>query len=86
MRRVHSVPLSHHGFHTIASSLLNEMSKWNPDAVERQLAHADNNAVRLAYTRGEYWNERVTMMQDWSDYLDQLRDGATILTGSFESR
>ena len=86
MRRVHSVPLSRHGFHTIASSLLNEMGKWNPDAVERQLAHADNNAVRLAYTRGEYWNERVTMIQDWSDYLDQLRDGATILTGSFESR
>ncbi len=36
--------------------------------------------------RGEYWNERVAMMQDWSDYLDQLRDGGKILTGSFGSR
>jgi integrase len=72
-----------HGFRAMASTLLNEMGKWNPDAIERQLAHADNNAVRRAYTRGEYWNERVAMMQDWSNYLDQLRDGAKILTGSF---
>jgi integrase len=75
-----------HGFRAMASTLLNEMGKWNPDAIERQLAHAENNAVRRAYTRGEYWNERVAMMQHWSDYLDQLRDGAKILTGSFGSR
>ncbi len=72
-----------HGFRAMASTLLNEMGKWNPDAIERQLAHGEPNAVRRAYTRGEYWDERVVMMQDWSDYLDQLRDGATILTGRF---
>ena len=72
-----------HGFRAMASTLLNEMGKWNADAIERQLAHADNNAVRRAYTRGEYWNERVAMMQDWSDYLDHLRSGAKILTGKF---
>ena len=72
-----------HGFRAMASTLLNEMGKWNSDAIERQLAHADNNSVRRAYTRGEYWNERVAMMQDWSDYLDQLRSGAKILTGHF---
>lgn len=35
------------------------------------------------YTRGEYWDERVKMMQHWSDYLDQLRDGAKILRPNF---
>ena len=75
-----------HGFRAMASTLLNEMGKWNPDAIERQLAHADNNAVRRAYTRGEYWIERVAMMQDWSDYLDRLRSGAKILTGAFGAR
>jgi integrase len=75
-----------HGFRAMASTLLNEMGVWNPDAIERQLAHADNNAVRRAYTRGEYWDERVRMMQHWSDYLDQLRDGAKILIGSFGGR
>jgi integrase len=72
-----------HGFRAIASTLLNEMGKWNPDAIERQLAHADENKVRRAYTRGEYWDERVRMMQHWSDYLDQLRDGATIIQAKF---
>jgi integrase len=75
-----------HGFRAMASTLLNELGKWNPDAIERQLAHAEGNAVRRAYTRGEYWNERVAMMQDWSDYLDQLRSGAKILTGAFGAR
>ena len=53
------------------------------DAIERQLGHADNNGVRRAYARGEYWDERIKMMQYWSDYLDQLRDGAKILRPQF---
>ena len=28
--------------------------------------------------RGECWDERVAMMQFWSDELDPLRDGATV--------
>ncbi len=31
---------------------------------------------RLAYARGQYWDERVAMMQWWADYLDQLRERA----------
>lgn len=72
-----------HGFRAMAATLLNEMGLWHPDAIERQLAHCDNNAVRRAYTRGEYWDERVKMMQHWSDHLDFLRDGAKVLKGKF---
>lgn len=72
-----------HGFRAMASSLLNEMKLWHPDAIERQLAHADKNAVRRAYARGEYWEERVQMMQHWSDHLDYLRDGAAVVHGAF---
>jgi len=64
-----------HGFRAMAATLLNEMGMWNPDAIERQLAHCDNNSVRRAYTRGEYWNERIRMMQHWSDHLDLLQGG-----------
>jgi hypothetical protein len=35
------------------------------------------------YTRGEYWDERVRMMQHWSDHLDHLRDGAKVLKPNF---
>jgi len=72
-----------HGFRAMAATLLNEMGEWNPDAIERQLAHVDTNQVRRAYARGEYWDERVEMMQRWSDYLDQLREGGKILRPSF---
>lgn len=63
-----------HGLRTTASSLLNESGKWNADAIERSLAHADTNAVRGIYNRGRYWDERVAMHQWWSDYLDALRN------------
>lgn len=72
-----------HGFRATAATLLNEMGIWNADAIERQLAHLDTSMVRRTYTRGEYWDERVRMMQHWSDYLDELRDGAQILRPAF---
>lgn len=78
--------MTSHGFRAMASTLLNETGKWHPDAIERQLAHVESNDVRRAYARGEHWEERVRMMQDWADQLDQMRSGAKILTGTFGGR
>lgn len=75
-----------HGFRAMAATLLNETGQFNPDAIERQLAHMENNGVRRSYTRGEYWNERVALMQFWSDELERLRDGAKILKPNFATR
>ena len=75
-----SEEMSAHGFRSMASTRLNEMGRWSPDAIERQLAHQEANAVRRAYTHGaDFWNERVQMMQAWADYLDQLRDGGKVV-------
>ena len=62
-----------HGFRATARTLLGESGRWDVDAIERQLAHVEKNSVRRAYARGEYWDERVRMMQWWADYLDELR-------------
>lgn len=67
-----------HGFRTSASTLLNEQG-WSPDAIERQLAHAPRDAVRAAYNRAQYLDERRRMMQAWADYLDNLRAGAKVI-------
>ena len=32
------------------------------------------DAVRLAYNRAEYMDERRNLMQSWADYLDGLRN------------
>jgi len=61
-----------HSFRGMASTLLNEHG-FAPDVIERQLAHVETNAVRAAYNRAEYMDERRRMMQWWGDYLDGLR-------------
>jgi integrase len=63
-----------HGFRSMACTLLNEQG-WHPDLIELQLAHKERNKVRAAYNRAQRLPERRTMMQAWSDYLNQLRDG-----------
>ncbi|MBY6127680.1 tyrosine-type recombinase/integrase [Qipengyuania aquimaris] len=62
-----------HGFRTTACSMLNESNEFHPDAIERALAHQDSNAVRAVYNRTQYWDERVRMMQWWSDKIDSLK-------------
>ena len=61
-----------HGFRTTASTLLNERG-YRFDLIERQLAHVERNAVRGAYNRAEYLDERRAMMADWADYLYELK-------------
>lgn len=67
-----------HGLRATASTLLNQSGLWNPDAIERALAHGESNATRGAYHRGLYWEERVRMAHWWSDYLDDCRKGMAI--------
>ncbi|GBF26610.1 prophage integrase IntA [bacterium MnTg02] len=71
-----------HGFRSMASTILNEQSRFRPDAIERQLAHCERNTVRGAYNRAEYLEERRELMQWWADYLDHLR-GEKVVTPQF---
>jgi len=64
-----------HGFRSMASTLLNEQG-WNRDAIERQLAHGERDAVRAAYNYAEHLPERRRMMQAWADYLQKLKNGS----------
>ena len=63
---------------SMASTLLNEQ-RWNRDAIERQLAHAERNSVRAAYNHAEFMPERKKMMQAWADYLEGIKSGAKII-------
>lgn len=66
--------MTSHGFRATFSTLANESGLWHPDAVERALAHVDENAVRRAYARGQHWEERVRMADWWAGLLDDLRN------------
>lgn len=64
-----------HGFRHMASTRLNELG-FNPEWIERQLAHKDPNTIRAAYNHAEYLEQRRQMMQYWADHLDTLKNSA----------
>ena len=64
-----------HGFRSSASTILNERG-YNPDVIETALAHQDEDETRRAYNRARYWPERLKLLQDWADLLDEFRKKA----------
>lgn len=67
-----------HGFRGIASTQLNEM-EYDEKHIEIQLAHLVGNATQRAYDHAKHIPARTAMMQDWADYLDELKAGAKVL-------
>ncbi|HEH9401234.1 TPA: tyrosine-type recombinase/integrase [Aeromonas sobria] len=64
-----------HGLRSLGSTTLNEQG-FNPDAIEAALSHADENEIRRAYNRSDYFEQRVKMMQWWSDHIEQASQGS----------
>lgn len=61
-----------HGFRSVFSTKYNSMGV-NPDVIEACLAHVHGNAVRRAYNRAIYLEQRRELLQQWADWLDQQR-------------
>ena len=72
-----------HGFRSMASTRLNELG-YNADLIEIQLSHSQANKVRAAYNHAEYLEERITMMQEWSDYLDKLQNKESVSSSGYQ--
>jgi len=62
-----------HGFRAMARTLLDEELEYRVDWIEHQLAHEVKDANGRAYNRTKFLAQRKTMMQDWADYLDELK-------------
>lgn len=60
-----------HGLRRCASTILNESGHFEPDWIETQLAHIDQNKVRGAYNAAVYLKHRMRMLQWWGDFVDQ---------------
>jgi integrase len=71
-----------HGFRSLASTILNEAG-YNPDHIELQLAHQEENDSRRAYNHAKWLHERREMMNWYATYLDELRKGAFIEPRAF---
>lgn len=62
-----------HGFRGLASTTLHEQGYMH-DAIEIQLAHTVGNTVSQAYNHAQHMDYRIKMMQEWSDFIDSLRN------------
>lgn len=71
--------LTGHGWRSVARTMLHERLGYQPDVIERQLAHAVKDANGTAYNRTKFLDERRAMMQKWADYLDKLKAGAEVV-------
>ena len=58
-----------HGFRASFSTWANETGASSPDVIEAALAHVQRDQVRAAYNRADYWAARVTLAQQWADYI-----------------
>ena len=65
-----------HGFRHTASTLLHEnMHKHgvHSEAIEVQMAHVDGS-MRGIYNHAKYLEERIRLMNWWSDFIDHLKE------------
>jgi integrase len=65
-----------HGFRAMARTILHERLNIDPHIIEHQLAHKVPDALGAAYNRTKFIEQRKLMMQQWADYLDELKAGA----------
>lgn len=68
-----------HGYRATGRTLCREVLGYDPDVIEAQMAHTGGISHGGAYDRATHLGKRTTMIQEWADYLDRLRTGATII-------
>jgi integrase len=61
-----------HDFRATASTLLNEKG-YDPDWINKQLAHVEENKTRATYNHAKYLESRRKMLQDWADIIDSWK-------------
>ena len=66
---------SPHGFRASAKTMLMERLGYDELITELQLGHRMMNSYGRAYSRMDMLDQRRTMMNDWANYLDDLKAG-----------
>ncbi|MCG3842253.1 integrase arm-type DNA-binding domain-containing protein [Psychrobacter sp. Ps1] len=62
-----------HGFRASARTMIVEQLKFDERFVELQLGHRVPDMHGRAYNRAQFLTERKEMLQEWANYLDELR-------------
>ena len=62
-----------HGFRSSFKGLATADGRWSWEAIELCLAHRVGNSVAQAYFRDDLLEQRRAVMQEWADYVWNIR-------------
>lgn len=62
-----------HGFRSLAMGAIKQELGYRHEVIDRQLAHTPKSKIDKAYDRAAFLQDRIRMMQDWADYLDDVK-------------
>ncbi|MBK67892.1 MAG: integrase [Rickettsiales bacterium] len=62
-----------HGFRALAMGAIKQELGYRHEVIDRQLAHLPKNKIDRAYDRADFLQERTKMMQDWADYIKNIK-------------
>lgn len=74
--KVDAVP---HGFRSTFRDWAAERTNYPREVAEMALAHAIGNAVEAAYRRGDLFEKRARMMDEWAKFCDKPQVGAAVV-------
>lgn len=75
--RVNAVP---HGFRSTFRDWCSERTSYPRDVAEMALAHTIANKVEAAYRRGDLFNKRTLLMNDWEAFINRQPDIADVIS------
>ena len=69
LKRMGHNDLTAHGLRSTFKDWARETAHYPNEVSEAALAHVIGDQTEAAYARGDLFNKRAELMQDWADYL-----------------
>ncbi|MCY4663024.1 MAG: site-specific integrase, partial [Acidobacteria bacterium] len=70
-----------HGFRSSFRDWAAERTKHPREVIEAALAHVVQNKVEAAYARSDLFDRRRVLMNEWAEYLGEVRGQVVTLSG-----
>jgi integrase len=79
LKRMERGDLTVHGFRSTFRDWAAEQTAYPHEMAEMALAHTIDNKVEAAYRRGDLFQKRIRMMQDWQKHCDTIAAKADVV-------
>ena len=80
LRRMDRSNATTHGFRSSFRDWAAERTNFPSEVAEAALAHAVGDKVEAAYRRGDLFEKRRRLMQDWASYCGSGEEGSNVVS------